>query len=213
MKLDNMNLNKNILHNKYLLYLIFFLSFGNFIIEMMNGNMYFVAVYILIGVLTSFFNKNMIVILSIAVIFTNILKYGRATTFEGFDGEEIDENDIEQIFNPDTSRDGEVIDAIVDGSESKKKSKHKLSSPDSDLEEDDDDDEDDDEQSTHVKKKKKKEGLKRYTDEDLDNMDYEKTEQLIKNQKQILKNMREYKPFLDTIQGLTKHFSGMVSDD
>jgi hypothetical protein len=44
-------------------------------------------------------------------------------------------------------------------------------------------------------------------------MDYEKTEKLLKNQNQILKNMKEYKPFLDTIQGLAKNISGFVKDD
>ena len=42
-KNNKMDFNKNILHNKYLLYVIFFISMGNFFIELMNGDMYFVS--------------------------------------------------------------------------------------------------------------------------------------------------------------------------
>jgi hypothetical protein len=194
LKNNKMNFNKNILHNKYLLYAIFFISVGNFFIELMKGNMYFVAVYILIGLLTSFFNKNMIVVLSLAAIFTNILNYGRATTYEGFDGDDSDDTEIEKILETDTSRDGEIIDEIVDGKKSKPKNN---------------DSESEDEEDVIIKKEKKKNGLNK----DTNNMDYEKTEKLLENQKQLLKNMKEYKPFLDTIQGITKNISGFVKDD
>jgi hypothetical protein len=210
-KNNKMDFNKNILHNKYLLYVIFFISMGNFFIELMNGDMYFVALYILIGVLTTFFNKNMIVVLSLAAIFANILKYGRATTYEGFnDDTDVDDTDIEKALHTDTSKDGEIIDEIVEGKESKKKDKkekkHQLNEVDSD-------DEGSIQEKEENKKKKKKEGLKQYSDQDLDAMDYEKTEKLLKNQNQILKNMKEYKPFLDTIQGLAKNISGFVKED
>ena len=163
LKNNKMNFNKNILHNKYLLYAIFFISVGNFFIELMKGNMYFVAVYILIGLLTSFFNKNMIVVLSLAAIFTNILNYGRATTYEGFDGDDSDDTEIEKILETDTSRDGEIIDEIVDGKKSKPKNN---------------DSESEDEEDVIIKKEKKKNGLNK----DTNNMDYEKTEKLLENQ-------------------------------
>jgi hypothetical protein len=211
-KNNKMDFNKNILHNKYLLYVIFFISMGNFFIELMKGDMYFVAIYILIGVLTTFFNKNMIVVLSLAAIFANILKYGRASTYEGFNdnAEEGEEHDLEKALGADTSHDGEIIDEIVEGKESKKKhkkeKKHHLNEVDSD-------DDESVQEKEENKKKKKKEGLKQYSDQDLDAMDYEKTEKLLKNQNQILKNMKEYKPFLDTIQGLAKNISGFVKED
>lgn len=207
-KTNNMDFDKNILHNKYLLYVIFFISVGNFFMELMNNNMYFVSIYILIGILTSFFNKNMIVILSLSAIFTNILKYGRATTHEGFESEE---TDIDKALQTDTSRDGELIDEIVEGKEHKKKDKHKKHKHHSDSDSDSDEEEESDKEKRE--KKRKKEGLKQYSDEDMDNMDYEKSEQLLKNQKQLLKNMKEYKPFLDTIQGLAKNISGFVKDE
>ena len=203
MGIDKMDLNKNILHNKYLLYAIFILSFGNFFMEMMNGNMVFVATYILIGFLTSFFNKNMIVILSIAVIIANILKYGRAATVEGFE----EESTLDKLVNLDLSANDEEND---EDTESKKKKKPKQKS---DLEEVEEVEEDEEEGESEKKTKKKKEGLKQYTDQDMENMNYNKTDELIKNQKQILKHMKEYKPFLDTIQGLAKNMSTMVNTD
>lgn len=207
-KNSKMDFNKNILHNKYLLYVIFFISMGNFFIELMRGDMYFVAIYILIGVLTTFFNKNMIVVLSLAAIFTNILKYGRASTYEGFDDDDSDKTDLDKVLDIDTSyEDGEIIDEIVEGKPSKKKTDKKHHSNDSDSEDEEED------VKKKTKKNKKKEGLKQYSEEDLDNMDYEKTEKLLKNQKELLKNMKEYKPFLETIEGLAKNISGFVKSD
>jgi hypothetical protein len=202
MGIDKMNLNKNILHNKYLLYVIFILSFGNFFMEMMNGNMFFVAAYVLIGFLTSFFNKNMIVILSIAVIFANILKYGSSATVEGFE----EESTLDKLVNLEFST-NEDEDKDEDEDEDKEsKEKNKKPKEKCDLEEAE-------KGESEKKTKKKKEGLKQYSDEDMENMNYDKTDELIKNQEQILKHMKEYKPFLDTIQGLAKNMSTMVNVD
>jgi hypothetical protein len=155
------NFNKNFLYNKYVLYFIFFFSFGNFFIEMMKGDMFFVCMYILIGFLTSFFNKNMIIILSISVIFANILKYGRASTMEGL------ENNSSPSSNVDDASHNQVTD-----------------------------------QDTPISKK---EGLKEMTDQEMLDMNYMKAEKLMSKQEDILQKLNEYKPFLDTMQGIAKN--------
>ena len=216
--------NENILHNKYILYFIFILSFGNFFIEMMNGDMYFVTIYIIIGFLTSFFNKNMIVILSISVIFANILKYGRASTLEGFDGEK---NEVDKALTNDTSNEGNAIDKLVDGTEKEKdkdddddeekegkhkEKKHKEKKEKKEKKKHESDSESDSDSDDEGKKKKKKKTKDGFTDKELKNMDYEQTDQLLENQKIFLKNMKQYKPFLDTMQGIAKSMSGFVKE-
>lgn len=52
-----------------------------------------VVAFLLIGVLASFFTKNMIVILSVALLFTWVLKYAMKLRHEGFEGKEEDESE------------------------------------------------------------------------------------------------------------------------
>ena len=210
--MNKTEVNKNILYNKYLLYFLFIISFGNFFIELMKGNMYFVAIYILIGFLTSFFNKNMIVILSMAVIFANVLNYGRNSTLEGYedkekkekkeknyknkdDDEDKEKNQVDKVLGTKSTNDDGIIDELVEQDNKKhKKKKKKHSGSDSDRE-----------------YPKKKEGLTQLTDQAILDMNYKKAENLMSQQQDILKNLKEYKPFLETIQGIAKN-SGFAKD-
>jgi len=54
-----------------------------------------VVALLLIGFLASFFTKNMAVLLSIALIFTWLLKYAMKLRYEGFEGKEEEEKDKE----------------------------------------------------------------------------------------------------------------------
>jgi hypothetical protein len=176
-KIDFNMKGSGLLHNKALLYFIFAISFGNFMIELINGDMYFVVIYILIGLLTTFFSKNMIVILSVAVIFANILKYGRASV-EGFE-EEFEEGEENMNLTEDELR----KQLSTDISNNKKESSNK--------------------ESTNKESTNKES----YTDIDLDkNMNYSDSAKMIENQKELINNMKEFKPFMDTIQGLAKSF-------
>jgi len=206
-KIKNLNFvktgfNQKLLHNTYILYFIAFLSFGKFFFELMIGDMYYVTVYIIIAFLLSFFNKNMIVILFFSLVFANILKYGDASTLEGFNSEdESDElNQVDKALGVENKTEDEgVIDEIL-GDDEKEKEKKKEKKPK--------DDESDDESEVAKKKKKKKKH-----DDDLDEDELDNNEKLLKNQELLLKNMKEYKPFLDTIQGLAKNVSGFVKKD
>ena len=88
--------NNAIIHNRFVLYFIFFIALADLYYLTMAGDFFSVAVFILIGFLTSFFSKNMMIIFFIALTVTNILKYGTkirhsegfeegSTTFEGAD--------------------------------------------------------------------------------------------------------------------------------
>jgi len=92
----------------------------------------------------------------------------------------------------------------------KKEKKDKKKKKDADSDDESDEESDDDEEDNKKKKKKTKE---KFTEQELKNMEYKESEKLLENQNLLLKNMKEYKPFLDTIQGLAKNVSGFVKKD
>ena len=75
----------SILYNRALLYFILVLSLFQLYTFSVAGNMGAAMIFLLVGFLTSFFSKNMIVILVIALAFTGILQFGVHTN-AGFEG-------------------------------------------------------------------------------------------------------------------------------
>lgn len=191
MKVSN---KKNILHNKYILYFIFFIALGDLLILGYNNDYYSVAIFILIGFLTSFFSKNMIVIMIMAIAFTNIiLIYGVDRRIEGMTSEETEEKTDEEKTDEEKKPD------------KKKKKKEKKS--------DENVDENSDENGmlsveTNESSNKEKFGQDKnivYTSEEDKEMD--KTDKMVISQEKILKSMNKYKPLLDTLQGITKNMA------
>jgi hypothetical protein len=82
-----------LLHNRIILYLFFAIALVDLVYFLNIGDMYSFSVLILVGMLTSFFNKNMTVILFVAVIFTHLLKYGRSSFSEGMEGMDKEESE------------------------------------------------------------------------------------------------------------------------
>ena len=83
----------SILHNRYLLYTVFIIALADFLYLGSIHDMTSVFVFVLVGLLVSFFNKNMIIVLSSGMIVANVLKYGginQRLVIEGFE-EEVDE--------------------------------------------------------------------------------------------------------------------------
>jgi len=75
-----------VLHNRGILYAFFVVALFELVYFLTINDYYSFSTLILIGLLTSFFNKNMTVILFIAIVFTHILKYWRSSYTEGMDG-------------------------------------------------------------------------------------------------------------------------------
>jgi len=80
--LSNMNA---VLYNKFVLYFILIVSMGNLFFLISAKEYMFASIFILVGFITSFFSKNMMVILCIAMVVTNILKYGSKASVEGME--------------------------------------------------------------------------------------------------------------------------------
>ena len=78
-----------ILHNRYVLYFILFLALSDLLFLAMGREFVSITVFILSGFVTSFFSKNMMVIMCVAMVISNILRYGTGVRMtEGLVSEE-----------------------------------------------------------------------------------------------------------------------------
>jgi len=78
----------DILHNRFILFFILIVAFGNLVFQTKTGDWQFVMVFILTGVLTSFFSKNMTIILTISMAVANVLQLTNTNlklTYEGME--------------------------------------------------------------------------------------------------------------------------------
>jgi len=77
--------NRSFLYNKYLLYISFVVAFINILLWISSGDYFHVIVFILVGYLTYQFSKNMMVVLVIAFVISNIVKSGSSIVLEGME--------------------------------------------------------------------------------------------------------------------------------
>lgn len=85
-----------ILYNKWILYFIFVVGIYDVVHFYQRGNIMAVAIFFIVGFLTSFFSKNMIVVIVSAIAVSHIVAYGNKMT-EGLDEKEgLDEEEEEK---------------------------------------------------------------------------------------------------------------------
>jgi len=82
-----------LLYNKWVLYGVFIVSLLNLLVWLVMGDIMNAIVFILIGFLTSFFSKNMVVILVFALVVSNVLKFGLSIGQEGFEEGNVDDDE------------------------------------------------------------------------------------------------------------------------
>lgn len=85
-----------ILYNKWVLYFIFVVGIYDVIHFYQRGNVVAVAIFVIVGFLTSFFSKNMIVVIVSAIAVSHIFAYGNKMT-EGLENGEEDEEKVEEF--------------------------------------------------------------------------------------------------------------------
>ena len=127
MKLDipKMNLGRNMkkmLKNKTVLYIVFFIAVMNVMGYLMVNNIDAVILLFLVGLLTSYFSNNMIVVLLVAVLFTNLLvgnkQASRTPLLEGMDHDGKDEPKGEEEAKDEAKEEEDVCgegEEMVDG--------------------------------------------------------------------------------------------------
>ena len=89
-KLPKFELPKKILYNQMVLYALVFVALLQIVFYVQNQDPSSIIIMVLIGFLASFFSKNMIVILTIAIVFSAIIsmKIPRTEEREGFENDE-----------------------------------------------------------------------------------------------------------------------------
>ena len=120
-----------ILYNKWILYFIFVVGLYDIVHFYQRGNTVAVAIFFIVGFLTSFFSKNMIVIIVSAIAVSHIFAYGNKMT-EGFEDEE-DEEGFEEGIDEEV----EEEDTETDKKDSEKKDSGKKDAEKKDDEETD----------------------------------------------------------------------------
>jgi FtsZ-interacting cell division protein ZipA len=199
-----------ILHNRYLLYFIFIVALSDFLYLVYINDIYSASIFALIGFLTSFFSKNMIVILVMAMAVSNILKFGnRSAVKEGFTDDDVaeDENAEDEKAEEEETEEEEASKENKGEPENKKEKGDKKN------------------KSEKPVKEKKESPLSVETTEDSDketfgqdkNVVYtadkdksvDNVDKTILAQEQILERMNKYKPLLDTINGISKNMAIM----
>jgi len=117
------------LYNKWVLYFIFILGIYDVIHFYQRGNTMAVAIFVIVGFLTSFFSKNMIVIIVSAIAVSHIVAYGNKMS-EGF---EDDDKEKEEGFEEEEEGFEEGVEGEDDTEE--EKPKEKKTKPDTESEE------------------------------------------------------------------------------
>lgn len=87
----------SILHNRVLLYALLAIALIDVLYLLNTRDFTSVIVFILVAVLTTFFSKNMIIVLFVAICITYMLKYTKSLEgLEGMEDEEVNEEDLEK---------------------------------------------------------------------------------------------------------------------
>jgi hypothetical protein len=124
-----------ILYNKWVLYFIFIVGMYDVIHFYQRGNTVAVAIFFIVGFLTSFFSKNMIVIIVSAIAVSHIVAYGNKMS-EGFEEEKEEEEGFEEEEKEEEGfEEGVEGEAEVEEDESEEKKKKKKTKSDSESEE------------------------------------------------------------------------------
>jgi hypothetical protein len=96
---------KGILHNTKLLYGLFIVSLFNLVVFMSEKDYTSISTFLLVGILLSFFSKNMLIIIFVALVVTNLLKYATNLN-EGMEGMEEEEKEDEEKEGMEDEKEG-----------------------------------------------------------------------------------------------------------
>jgi hypothetical protein len=95
-----------ILYHKWILYFIFVVGIYDVVHFYQRGNIMAVAIFFIVGFLTSFFSKNMIVVIVSAIAVSHIVAYGNKMT-EGLDEKEgLEEEEKEGMDDEEDKKEG-----------------------------------------------------------------------------------------------------------
>ena len=108
------------LNNKWILYVILFIS----IIDLFNfyskSDTTAIAIFLVVGFLTTYFSKNMLVVLVVAIAVTHIARFG-TSSMEGMETEEEEEEELKEGLTAEEDEEEEEVKEGLNVSEEQKK--------------------------------------------------------------------------------------------
>ena len=167
-----------ILTNKWVLYFIFVIGIFDVINFYQSGNITSVAIFFIVGFLTSFFSKNMIVVIVAAIAVSHLITYGNKVS-EGLDEEDDEEEGFEE-------EDGE--EEGFEGEDDEEEEGFEEGVDEEDVSKDE------------TEEKKKEETTDSFVTAD-------KTNELLKKQKELMDNMNKLEPLLQKAETMIKNGS------
>jgi len=84
------------LNHPVVLYFVLLVALANLLYLSVAGKYEFAAIFVMIGFLTSFFSKNMTVIMVVALVATSVLQFGRVAGVEGLENMEPEKKEEEE---------------------------------------------------------------------------------------------------------------------
>jgi hypothetical protein len=180
-----------LLHNCYVMYFVLFLAVADLLVLSVGREYVFIIIFLLVGYLTSFFSKNMMVILIVAIVATNVLRSGSGIHLsEGLENAE-EEDKEKPVENLENAEEEEKPVENLENAEEEEYKKEKT--PESfDL------------------KTKKATSLTSSPIEGLDVLG-DQTAQLISTQKKLMENMKTLEPMLTQAEKFMSQFENIES--
>ena len=164
----------NLMSNKYFLYFILFLAITALLGYLQKHNFKAIVFFILVGFLTYYFSKNMIIVLLTAIFATAF--YSKIQHIEGMEGRKDDDDDQDDQDDEEGMEDDDEDEGMVGSS----KVDYEKTLTDS---------------YKNLNNMIGSEGMQRMTKD---------TERLMATQKELAKNMENMKPMLENAQNMIK---------
>merc|ERR1711871_310008 len=109
--------NTDLLKNKYVLYFILLLALADLFLFARAGEIFFIIVFVVFGLLVSRFSQNMIIILSLSMILTNLVKYGVNMRYGNKEGMTNATIDIGELYENFTDEEKKYLKGVAEGNE------------------------------------------------------------------------------------------------
>ena len=167
------------LNNKWILYVILFISIVDLFNFYSKGDATAIAIFLVSGFLTSYFSKNMLVVLVVAIAVTHIARFGSAS-MEGMESEEEEEEETTEGLESEVVEEEEEVKKTAE-SEDKEKPED------------------------NVKKTAELASIKNTLDKmSIADSSAKTTEELIKETKKVQENMALLEPYLKAAEKATE---------
>ena len=199
------------LTNKWILYLVLFSAIFDLFYFYQKGDMYALTIFFIIGFLVSFFSKNMVVILILAIALTHLIRYGKNLS-EGFEDDDEEKKNAEGFEDDDEEKKNaegfeEEDDKNAEGFEDPE-----ATDPPEGFEEEEETFEDPPEEETFTNSSAYKidntnNAVKNSTPRNVD----DRTKELLTNQKELMATMKSLEPALKAAEGFL-HTSGHTKE-